>query len=230
MRAFGFRRRRAGVAVTLGGLVLAIGIGGGAIAAVSSLMGGDVFVAGETVAPALPVSVGGIALNVPTAAIRVAKQRKAGAQERLDLAFSFPDLGPANAPVTGDLVPREAAILFVSLTRPDGAMTASERQRTLYPRFLAAESRDAGDGLTATPFRRGSPYQGEDFIRDTGKPDGFAARCTRDEDPMPGQCWIDRRVAGLDVTVRFPRAWLGRWREVDAASRQAVAQLRPPAR
>jgi len=38
-------------------------------------------------APPLPITVAGVAFNLPPAAIRVAAQRRAGAQERVDLVF-----------------------------------------------------------------------------------------------------------------------------------------------
>src|SRR6266567_2483536 len=40
-------------------------------------------------APSLPISVGGLVFNVPPAAIRLPLQRRAGAQGRLDLVFSW---------------------------------------------------------------------------------------------------------------------------------------------
>src|SRR5687768_9412522 len=45
-------------------------------------------------APALPVTVGGVAFNVPPASIRAPIQRQPGAHERLDLAFLWPSLQP----------------------------------------------------------------------------------------------------------------------------------------
>src|SRR5947209_217111 len=45
-------------------------------------------------APALPITIGGVLFNVPPDAIRVALQRRPGAQERLDLAFLWPSLEP----------------------------------------------------------------------------------------------------------------------------------------
>src|SRR3954466_16395944 len=48
-------------------------------------------------APALPITIGGVLFNVPPAAIRVAMQRHAGAQERIDLAFLWPSLDPPDA-------------------------------------------------------------------------------------------------------------------------------------
>src|ERR1700716_4023242 len=45
-------------------------------------------------APALPITIAGAVFNVPPAAIRAPVQRRAGAQERLDLAFLWPSLDP----------------------------------------------------------------------------------------------------------------------------------------
>jgi len=45
-------------------------------------------------APPLPITVAGVAFNLPPAAIRVAAQRRAGAQERVDLVFLWPSLQP----------------------------------------------------------------------------------------------------------------------------------------
>src|SRR5262249_3859624 len=43
-------------------------------------------------APALPITVAGVAFNVPPAAMRVPVQRRPGAHERIDLAFLWPSL------------------------------------------------------------------------------------------------------------------------------------------
>src|SRR4051794_32674760 len=45
-------------------------------------------------APALPITVAGVVFNLPPAAIRVPQQRRAGALERVDLAFMWPTLAP----------------------------------------------------------------------------------------------------------------------------------------
>ena len=53
-------------------------------------------------APALPITIAGVAFNVPPAAIRMPVQRRPGAQERIDLAFMWPSLKPADtAPKPG---------------------------------------------------------------------------------------------------------------------------------
>src|SRR5947208_825722 len=43
-------------------------------------------------APSLPITIAGVAFNVPPAAMRVPVQRRAGAHERVDLAFLWPSL------------------------------------------------------------------------------------------------------------------------------------------
>ena len=45
-------------------------------------------------APSLPITIGGIAFNVPPAAIRFKVQRRPGAQPRVDLTFVWPSLTP----------------------------------------------------------------------------------------------------------------------------------------
>src|SRR5262245_33985208 len=45
-------------------------------------------------APALPVVVGDVLFNVPPQAMRIAMQRRAGRQERIDLVYLWPSLTP----------------------------------------------------------------------------------------------------------------------------------------
>ena len=44
--------------------------------------------------PSLPITIGGVAFNVPPAAIRFKVQRRPGAQARVDLSFVWPSLTP----------------------------------------------------------------------------------------------------------------------------------------
>ncbi len=71
-------------------------------------------------------------------------------------------------------------------------------------------------------FRDGSPYSNEDlFVANTP---ALVARCTRDG-ATPGMCLSERRVVGADLTFRFPRGWLDRWRDVAAAMDRLTARL-----
>jgi hypothetical protein len=212
--------------LTFGLVLLATFVTGGAVTAVARLLGSEGLPALPPVtASHLPVTIGKTAFNIPADAFRIPAQRHSGAHERIDLAFAFPDLTPATTHVEGDLVPRQTDVLMVTLGKAEGDMPARERARTLYPRFLSTETRDTGFGLSTTAFRKGSPYLGEDLVREPGRADGFLARCTRDEDPLPGICTSEKRIGSVEVTVRFPRRLLSHWRDIDGGLTQIVASL-----
>ena len=76
-------------------------------------------------------------------------------------------------------------------------------------------------------FRDGSPYQGEDLIFDPASPARFLLRCTRAVGSTPAICLHERRIASADVTLRFPREWLGDWRSVAEGIDRLIANFRP---
>src|SRR5262245_58390715 len=132
-------------------------------------------------APTLPVTVGGVLFNVPPGSIRVAMQRRPGAQERLDLAFLWPSLEPPDPkarPAPSEAVP-PIYRLFVTIEPQASALTPSDRVRTIYPRYLAETQFDGPDGLKVITFKEGSPYQGEDLFFDPTVQPGFVTRCSR---------------------------------------------------
>jgi hypothetical protein len=175
----------------------------------------------------LPVSVGGTLFNVPTDAVRMKIQRHTGAQERIDLAFSYPSLEPpaAQKHITADMV--EEAIqpvdrIFLSIAAHHDALSPETRVRTIYPRYLADTATQLEDGLTMRAFREGTPYGGEDLFS-AGDP-SLNARCMRDG-ATPGMCLSERRIGGADLTFRFPRSWLSQWRDVADAMEHLAVQL-----
>ena len=60
-------------------------------------------------APLLPITIAGVAFNLPPAAIRVAAQRRSGAQPRVDLVFLWPSLEPPNPNAKEPAPPKEGA-------------------------------------------------------------------------------------------------------------------------
>jgi hypothetical protein len=175
----------------------------------------------------LPVSVGGTVFNVPAAAIRRKIQRHSGPQERVDLGLLYPSLLPPEAPrhVSADTVaeqPQPIDRIFLSITAHRDSLAPDMRMRTIYPRYLEQASTQVEDGLTLRAFKDGSPYAGEDMF--------FAAnpqlgtRCTRDA-ATPGMCIAERRIEGADLTFRFPRSWLGQWRDVAVAMERLTTQI-----
>jgi hypothetical protein len=186
-------------------------------------------------APAIPVTVAGVAFNVPAAAIRVAMQRRPGAHERVDLVFLWPSLAPPDpaakpaAPALNSLpAPPSIDRVFVTITGAGATLAPADRVKTIYPRYTAGEATRGPDGLAVLAFRDGTPYQGEDLIYDPAG-GGFLVRCTRiGAGPTPGTCLYDRRIEGADVIVRFARDWLADWRAVAAGIDRLIAKLRPP--
>src|SRR5947199_8648123 len=181
-------------------------------------------------APALPITIGGVLFNVPPAAIRVAMQRHAGAQERIDLAFLWPSLDPPDA--AAKPAPAEAAPaidrLFITIQPLSIALAPAERVKSVYPRYLAETQFDGPDGLKVISFRDGTPYQGEDLFFDSSAQPGFVTRCSRPGGAgMPGMCLYERRIEGADLTLRFPSDWLTGWRAVNAGIEKLLAKLKP---
>jgi hypothetical protein len=178
----------------------------------------------------LPVSIGATLFNVPTAAVRMKIQRHTGPQERVDLSFTYPSLEPPEAPkhISADTVeekPQPIDRIFLSISAHHDTLAPDTRVRTIYPRYLEQDSTPVDDGLAMRAFRDGSPYSNEDLF--LANAPGLSARCTRDG-TTPGMCLSERRVDGADLTFRFPRSWLGQWRDVAGAMERLTVQLHGP--
>ncbi len=185
-------------------------------------------------APSLPITVAGVPFNVPPAAVRVKVQRRAGAHERVDLAFLWPSLAPPDPgektrPPTSDAPPtRPIERVFVTIAAAGDALAPEERIRSIYPRYAAGEPAAGPAGLAVLAFREGTPYQSEDLIYDGQRPENFLVRCTRNgAGPTPGICLFARRIETADLVVRFPRDWLDDWRTIKDTIERLIAGLRP---
>ena len=178
----------------------------------------------------LPVSVGETLFNVPPHAFRRKVQRHSGPQERIDLNFVYPSLMPPEAPkhVTAETVeetPQPIDRIFLSIAAHHDALAPDALIRTIYPRYLDEAATVPQDGLSMRAFRDGTPYAGEDLF--SADAPAMIARCTRDA-ATPGMCLSERRIGGADLTFRFPRQWLTRWRDVAGAMERLTQQLRGP--
>jgi hypothetical protein len=188
-------------------------------------------------APELPITIAGVAFNVPPAAVRVSVQRRPGAHERIDLAFMWPSLKPADAapkPAAPVALPTPGTTLaldriFITIASAGDAMAPTERLRTIYPRYASKEPVSGPTGLAVLAFREGTPYQGEDLIYDATTPESFLVRCTRNgAGATPGTCLYERRIEdAADLVVRFPRDWLEDWRSVAGNLDRLIRDLRP---
>jgi hypothetical protein len=162
-------------------------------------------------APALPITIAGTPFNVSPAAMRVPLQRRAGAHERVDLAFLWPSLEPPDSGASGAPAPGARAL-------------GAAAQQTVERLFVTITA--AGDAL-----RSGTPYQGEDLIYDSiydsTASEGFLVRCSRSAGPTPGICLYSQRIDHADIVVRFPRDWLTDWRTIAAGIERLIEGLRP---
>jgi len=180
-------------------------------------------------APSIPVTIGGVAFNVPPAAIRFKMQRKSGTHPRIDMTFVWPSLTPPDPAIkpqptdTPDVTDR----LFVTIAASDSTLAPLERLKTIYPRYLDAAPIVGTDGLSTQVFRDGTAYQGEDLMLDPLRPEQFLLRCTRITGLTPAMCLHERRIGGADITVRFPRDWLSDWRSVSDAVERLIAGFKP---
>ena len=180
-------------------------------------------------APPLPIMIAGTAFNLPPAVIRVAAQRRAGAQERVDLVFLWPSLQPPDPESKPSALPgtEPAARVFMTIAAAGDTLAPADRALTIYPRHTAAEPLRGPGGLAVLAFRDGTPYAGEDLVYEPGTA-GFLVRCTRGAGPVPATCLYDRRIETADVVVRFSRDWLDDWRMVAATLDRLIASLRTP--
>jgi hypothetical protein len=180
-------------------------------------------------APSIPVTVGGVVFNVPPAAIRFKVQRRPGSQARIDLSFEWPSLEPPDnriKPPT-NVPPDITNRLFATIAASDSTLPPMERVKVIYPRYLGGNAVVGSNGLSVEGFRDGSPYQGEDLIFDPTAPERFLLRCTRQIGSTPAMCLHERRIAGADITIRFPREWLGDWHTVAAGIDRLIGSFRP---
>jgi hypothetical protein len=200
----------------------------GAAALVAYLLWPTWELEGSSMPERLPVSVGGTLFNLPIAAIRMKIQRHSGAQERVDLSFTYPALEPpgpqphVSSSETLEELTHTTDRIFLSIAAHNDSLAPDMRVRTIYPRYLEQASSPSQDGLTMRAFRDGTPYSGEDlFLANTP---ALTARCTRDGETT-GMCLSERRIDGANLTFRFPKAWLSQWQEVANAMDRLMLQL-----
>jgi hypothetical protein len=175
----------------------------------------------------LPISIGDTLFNIPPHAFRMRVQRHSGPQERVDLNFVYPSLATPDAlkrvtAETIEVTPQPIDRIFLSIAAHHDSLAPDILVRTIYPRYLDDIRTQSQDGLSMRAFRDHTPYAGEDlFVAQTP---ALVARCTRDA-ATPGMCLSERRIGGADLTFRFPRQWLTKWRDVAGAMERLVQQL-----
>lgn len=174
--------------------------------------------------PPLPIVIAGEVFNLPPAAIRVPMQRHSGPQDRIDIAYRWPQLTPPDGRHSG-------ARLFATIEPTQTKLSPAERLKTIYPRYIDAKPEADPGGLVMAPFADGTPYQGEDVLYDPAAPDRFLVRCTRGTDGLTAAtCLYERAVGGATLIFQFPRDWLADWNGVTAGIDKLIVRWRPAAK
>jgi hypothetical protein len=175
-------------------------------------------------APRLPISIAGVVFNIAPAAIRFPVQRRAGPQDRVDLAYVWPDLSPPESHAGVSM-----ARLFVDIEPTQSAMLPpAERLRSIYPRYADTPSASGPGGLVIAAFRDDTPYAGEDLLYDPAAPDRFIVRCERSHAPIIlGMCLYEHPDGAATLTFRFPRDWLDDWPAIVDATDRLIEGWRP---
>ncbi len=176
----------------------------------------------------LPISVGKTLFKVPVESVRMKVQQHSGPQDRVDLSFPYasPDgEGDRSQHINAGTIDEKLQsikLIFLSIAAHNDLMAPDERARTIYPRYLETATAEPVDGLGVRAFRDNTPYANEDLFFATSPE--LLTRCTRDGE-TPGMCLSERRIDGADLTFRFPRSWLGNWRNITNAMDRIVAQI-----
>ncbi len=174
----------------------------------------------ETSTTPVRIELGGRPLAVPANAIRFADQRVAGPQTRVDLALSWPELEGRSEATAGRFDTPDYApdIVHLTLQPRRDAWDSATRLAAVYARFFIGDPLDGPAGLQGRRLSPKSGYADEIVYLEPGAVRPFVARCfplTVGEPPK--MCLHDVVHGSLLVTLRFPVALLGKWREIDDA-------------
>ena len=119
------------------------------------------------------------------------------------LRLAWPDLGPAG--------PDNRYKLLITLSPPD-KVNEPARQLATYSRFLTSTVWSNPGGLVVRGFRKGSPFEGDEFYVSVPDGRGFAARCPIATGNLFDEpCRVTFQHRGMDVNIRFPRAIIADW-------------------
>jgi hypothetical protein len=175
--------------------------------------------------PRITASFERLNLAVPSAYFRSGPPRDI-AGDRIDLVAAFPDFAAAG---TAAARSDPDALVFIAISRNDGAPDPAERPQAIYGGFLEPDAWQNPGGLVMRRFAATSPYAEEELF--LAPPDGrqFSARCRKAEGVAPtiGETCLWRlRIDGADVQARFSPALLPRWETLERGLRQLVESWR----
>jgi len=165
-----------------------------------------------------PARVGNVALMIPKELTGVdADDDTSRLVGMVRLRLDWPTLGPA--------APQSRKRLLVTLSPPD-KVNEPARQLATYARFLTPTVWSNPGGLVVRSFRKGSPFEGDEFYVSVPDGRGFAGRCPVETAAnLDEPCRITFQHRGMDVNIRFPRSIIANWAEMLGSVRRAIDGL-----
>lgn len=159
----------------------------------------------------VPVSVGRHGFSVPANMIPSPAQRVAGSQhDRLSLDLSWPALSGYTGEATG-----ATPWITVDLIASSQIATLGERLDSVYRRLAATHDPRGPAGLALLDMSQKAGAGDDVIVFETGRADGFIARCLTPADGS-ARCFRDIRLApDLVVSYWFQRSSLASWGRMD---------------
>lgn len=182
---------------------------------------------GETADDPTTVVVAGHPLTLPKNVVRFAAQRRPGAQARLDLALSWPELAGRTVATAArfDTPGLAADIVYLTIAPAGDGLDSAARLATVYARFFTGEPIGGPAGLEGHRMAMKSGYEDEIVWTEPGAVHPFVARCyplTPGE--APSVCLHDLRIGAISVEWRFPAALLGERVALEAGLEQRLSE------
>jgi hypothetical protein len=166
------------------------------------------------------LSVRGVFFEVPGNYLESRASRRGGDQDVLGLSALLPDMRGYSAQDAGLFLSNAAdsPLVHLLLRGDTNSLSAADRLARIYRPSIADSGGAPGQfGLTRYTFRDGTGYERNDlYVGDNG-PGLLLLLCERPAQdlPSPNCLAIDRPVApGVNLSYRFKRAQLGRWRQI----------------
>jgi len=182
------------------------------------------------------IVIGNDVISVPANVIRFDRARRDGIASRLDLYFRYPQMDGYSAATRDDFndVGGRRTIVFLSFEERMMSRDMSGRFEPIYKSLIVQPGTPGPAGITLHGFTEKSGYLNE-VLAVAPRPgkEPFVARClsgpSAEESLAP--CERDVHVgSNLSLTYRFPRQFLDRWQELDAAIAAEAAQIVKTAR
>jgi len=168
---------------------------------------------------AVSLSVGGTTFRIPANYIRYNSPRHGGVQMEVALAAALPDFrgySDRDAQIFSTN-PADSPVVYILLHEEKLKLGEMDRFRRIYLNYVADPKGKAGPfGLTQYEFRDDSGYRGEDLFTGNLGTRLVVLRCVRMSANVPSpSCLREVRLTHhAELSYRFKRAQLSRWREI----------------